>query len=168
MFSFYKRHNNKLYNKLVELSRNKFFYDQIKLKDDFETRILLIFFHFSIILKISKKFKDKKYSQDIFDNVFHNIEYHIRELGYGDIAVNNKMKDLNKIFYDILLNLDKEDSFLKKNNTHILKKYFFREKEKNQRENIGKMSIYFKKFHNFCFDLDMNIVLNGSINFKYR
>ena len=29
MFSIYKRHNNKLYNKLVELSRNKFFYQEI-------------------------------------------------------------------------------------------------------------------------------------------
>ena len=51
MFTFYKKHNNKLYNKLTELSRNKFFYEKIKLSDKFETRILLIFFHLSIILK---------------------------------------------------------------------------------------------------------------------
>ena len=30
MFSIYERHNNKLYNKLVKLSRNKFFYQEIK------------------------------------------------------------------------------------------------------------------------------------------
>ena len=76
MFSFYKKHNNKLYNKLTELSRNKFFYNDTKLSDNFQTRILLIFFHLSIILKISKKSNFKKKKQDIFDNIFQNIEYH--------------------------------------------------------------------------------------------
>ncbi len=60
MFSIYKRHNNKLYNKLVELSRNKFFYQEIKLSDNFESRILLIFFHLAMIFRIGKKDKNKK------------------------------------------------------------------------------------------------------------
>ena len=54
MFAFYKKHNNQLYNRLIGLSRDKFFYDNIKLSDDFETRILLIFFHLGIIIKIAK------------------------------------------------------------------------------------------------------------------
>ena len=54
MFALYKKHNNKLYNKLIELSREKFFYEKVKLTDDFQTRILLIFFHLAIILKIAK------------------------------------------------------------------------------------------------------------------
>ena len=87
MFTFYKKHNNQLYNKLIGLSRDKFFYDKIKLSDDFETRVLLIFFHLSIILKIAKKTDLKEKSQEIFDNIFQNIEYHIRELGYGDVSV---------------------------------------------------------------------------------
>ena len=101
MFTFYKKHNNQLYNKLTELSRNKFFYEKIKLADKFETRILLIFFHLSIILKISKKSDFKKKSQEIFDNIFQNIEYSLRELGDGDVAVNKKMKNLSRIFLDL-------------------------------------------------------------------
>ncbi len=73
MFTFYKKHNNKLYNKLTELSRNKFFYEKIRLADKFETRVLLIFFHLSIILKICKKSDLKNKSQEIFDNIFQNI-----------------------------------------------------------------------------------------------
>ena len=72
------------------------------LKDNFETRINLIFIHFSIILIIYKKKNTEKFPQDIFDNIFQNIEYHLRELGYGDIAVNKKMKLLSKILYNIL------------------------------------------------------------------
>ena len=55
MFASYNKHSNELYNKLVELSRNKFFYNDIKLADNFETRVLLIFFHFIIILRLKKK-----------------------------------------------------------------------------------------------------------------
>ena len=49
MFTSYKKHNNKLYNNLVKLSRNKFFYQEILLDDKTENRVILIFFHFAII-----------------------------------------------------------------------------------------------------------------------
>ena len=52
-------HNNELYNTLLTLSRNLFFYNKIKLNDTFETRIYLMFFHFSIMMIIFKK-KGKK------------------------------------------------------------------------------------------------------------
>ena len=58
MFSFYKKHNNKLYNKLTELSRNKFFYNDTKLLDNFQTRVLLIFFHLYILQIYQLKTKD--------------------------------------------------------------------------------------------------------------
>ena len=162
MFATYKRHNNLLYNKLVELSRNKFFYEEIRLSDDFESRILLIFFHLATIFQISKDAKNKKKSQEIFDNVFLNIEYHIRELGYGDVAVNKKMKTLSKIFFDILVKLDKG-----KNANDIIKKYFFDIKNYDDKK-IKKLADYFVKFKDFCFDLDVNNMLNGSINFIYK
>ena len=38
-----KMHNNDLYNTLLSLSRNIFFYKEIKLPDTFETRIYLMF-----------------------------------------------------------------------------------------------------------------------------
>ena len=108
MFSTYQSHNNKLYNKLLDLSRNIFFYKEISLKDDFETRINLIFIHFSILLIIFKN-KKKEFPQKIFDNIFLNIEYHLRELGHGDVTVNKKMKILTRIFYDILLKINKSE-----------------------------------------------------------
>ena len=70
MFSFYKRHNDKLYNSLVKLSRNIFFYKNIKLSDKFETRVVLIFFHFAIILKHYKINLRKNFPQEIYDNIF--------------------------------------------------------------------------------------------------
>ena len=166
MFSFYKKHNNKLYNKLTELSRNKFFYSDTQLKDSFQTRILLIFFHLSIVLKISKKSNFKKKAQEIFDNIFQNIEYHMRELGHGDVSVNKNMKNLNKMFYDILYNVDQDLDDSEKSKK-LLMKYFF-SKDKLDDEKVMKLADYFQKFRDFCFDLDVNNMLNGSINFNYR
>ena len=167
MFASYKRHNNQLYNKLVELSRNKFFYQDLKLLDNFETRVFLIFFHFIIILKVKKSDELKKKFQNLFDNLFQNIEVNIRELGYGDTAVNKTMKNLNKIFYDILSNLEKDNhsSFLDRSD--LINKYFYKNKNTNDNKSI-KLAKYMDEFKNFCFDLNIDNVLNGSIDFKFR
>ena len=167
MFASYKKHNNALYNKLVELSRNKFFYDDLRLLDNFETRVLLIFFHFIIILKTKKSDNLKKKFQNLFDNIFQNIEINIRELGYGDTKVNTTLKNLNKIFYDILFKIEKDDSYSFLDKKELLNKYFYNNKNTNE-EKTNKLANYMNEFQNFCFDLDVNIMLNGSIDFNYR
>ena len=105
--------------------------------------------------------------QNLFDNVFQNIEVNIRELGYGDTGVNKTMKNLNKIFYDILFKLDKSEENSFNENIVLLNKYFIQSKNQNV-INVEKLADYMEKFQNFCFDLDINNVINGSINFKYR
>ena len=145
MFSIYKSHNNSLYNKLVELSRNIFFYNKITLKDNFETRINLIFVHFCIILIVFKQ-KKKECPQKIFDNVFLNIEYHIRELGHGDVTVNKKMKTLTRIFYDILLKINQSKSVSFATNNKILKTYFD-DSSVNNSILIEDLSVYFNIFY---------------------
>ena len=135
------------------------------LKDNFETRINLIFVHFSILLIIFKK-ENIKFPQKIFDNIFLNIEYHIREIGYGDVTVNKKMKILTRIFYDILLKLNKSTLKDFTTNDKVLRTYFERE-SKNTPVLIANLSIYFNAFYNFCFELKTNNMLKGEINFKY-
>jgi len=166
MFAFYNQHNNNLYNKLVELSRNIFFYKDLKLSDNFETRIMLIFFHFSVILLKFKKNNNSKFPQKIFDNIFLNIEYHLRELGHGDVVVNKKMKTLNKIFYNILLKMEiNNDSKLvfKKN---IINEHFILN-DNNNSKIASKLEEYYVNFCNFCFELEDEIMLKGQIDYKY-
>ena len=165
MFSFYKTHNNSLYNNLVELSRNIFFYKSLKFNDNFETRVTLIFVHLSMVLIILNK-RGTKFPQDIFDNIFQNIEYHLRELSHGDVSVNAKMKSLTRIFYDLLLKINLQDDNKFIVNKAILKEYFDPIKEDITK--LNKMSDYVVDFYNFCFELNDNNMIKGSINFKFK
>ena len=161
-----KKHLIDLYSILLSLSRNKFFYENVKLPDTFETRILLMFFHFSLMMIIFKK-KGHKLDQGLYDFLFHSIENDLRELGYGDVTVNKKMKDLNKILYDILLKIEEKDSEgLFKINTNLVSRYF-KELNDDKRENLVIFNTYFFKFFDFCFDLPLKNMIQKSINFKY-
>ena len=155
-----------MYNTLLNLSRNIFFYEKANLKDNFETRIYLMFFHFSVIMLIFKK-KNKKFNQENYDFFFHSIENDLRELGFGDVSVNKKMKELNKILYDILLKIDHSetnDKFVI--NKDILIKYFDSLISKENAK-LSLMASYFEEFFSFCFELSMDNMIEDIKNFKY-
>ena len=158
-------HSEDLYSILLSLSRNIFFYKKINLKDNFETRIYLMFMHFSIFMIISKK-KGKKFNQNEYDNLFNNIEYNLRELGFGDVAVNKKMKELNKILYDILLKIKTQTNENDNFNFELISKYFEVFKNPNQ-YNYKEFEGYFKSFYDFCYKLPLENMLKKAINFKY-
>ena len=166
MFSF-KNHDNNLYNTLLVLSRNIFFYKTTKLKDNFETRIYLMFIHFSILMIIFKK-KGSKLDQSLYDYFFHNIEYNLRELGFGDVTVNKKMKEFNKILYDILLKLEQKNKEVKsfKLNSSLITKYFDSLKGSNN-SNYTQFETYFSSFFDFCFELPLDNMIRDINKFKY-
>ena len=153
-----------MYNTLLTLSRNILFYNKINLSDRFETRIYLMFIHFSIMMIISKK-KGIKFDQLSYDSLFNNIEYNIRELGYGDVAVNKKMKDYNKILYDILLKLQDPKFNEFKINKKLIFTYFS-ELKSPEEEKYVLFEDYFLNFYNFCFELPLDNMIREAINFK--
>ena len=161
----FKKHDTDFYNTLLGLSRNIFFYKDLELKDTFETRIYLMFIHFAIMMKISKK-KGVKFDQKTYDLVFQNIEYNLRELGFGDVSVNKKMKDLNKILYDILLKFEEDESQRFSLRKKLVFKYFSELNDK-KKDKFTKFEGYFNKFNNFCFELPLNSMIREAINFKY-
>ena len=163
MFDFrYKKHNY-IYNNLVELSRNKYFYKELNLEDKLENRVVLIFAHLTIILKLIKKQNnDINLSQELYDNIFLNLENNIREMGHGDVTVNKKMKDLNKIFHEILLKfIDKNEKI----QPSEICKFFFKKEETDKIDE--KIKDYFEKYHHFCFDIINKNMIKDLINFKF-
>ena len=164
MISQIKKHNSELYNTLLLLSRNILFYRKIKLSDTFETRIYLMFVHFSIMMIISKK-KGVKFNQNDYDSLFLNIENNLRELGFGDVSVNKKMKDFNKLLYDILLKIEKNDDKNFSINRNLILKYFSELNEQNN-ANYDDFERYLIDFYNFCFELPLDNMIRDSLNFK--
>jgi len=165
MFDFkYKKHNF-IYNNLVKLSRNIYFYKDISLEDKLENRIILIFAHLVIILNCLKnKQTHKDLSQEIYDNIFLNIENNLREMGHGDVTVNKKMKNFNQIFHDLLLKFLDHKSSNKINVNEILKFLFIFKKND---EISAKLNDYFVKYFNFCFDIINQNMIKDLDKFEY-
>ena len=122
-----------------------------------------MFFHFSLILIVFKN-KNIKFPQITYDNLFFSIENNLRELGYGDVAVNKKMKDLNKVLYDILLKLNKNKNSIKVNKD-IVSKYFDELNDSNETK-YNLFEEYLTNFYHFCFELSPDNMIKEAIKFK--
>ena len=122
-----------------------------------------MFIHFSLILIIYKRNKIN-FSQSSYDNLFHAIENNLRELGFGDVAVNKKMKNLNKIFYDILLKINKSNDRLILNKNLIIK--YFPQLNDSDSKKYELFNQYFINFYHFCFELHPETMIKDALKFK--
>ena len=122
-----------------------------------------MFMHYSIIL-IIYKLKKIGFKQKDYDSFFHCIENNLREMGYGDVAVNKKMKDFNKVFYDILLKINISKEKIEINKKLILK--YFSDLEAKKNHNYQLFEQYLVNFFNFCFELDHETMIKKAIEFK--
>ena len=169
MHFFKSKKNNilPLYNKIVLLTRKNFFYKDFKLSDSFSSRIYLIFFHLCFILIVLKNKKsDKNVQQDIFDFFFKQIELNCRELGYGDTTINRKMKDLIKLFYEILIQCSNWKELQIDNKNNLLLNFFSNNYDNKTLTN--KLANYFDKFELFIEDISLNSLTKGVFNFIYK
>ena len=113
-----------IYNNLINYTRNKELYKNLKRKDNFSDRLTLFLLHFSFFLKNYKNQENKKILQEIYDYNFRQLEWSIREIGYGDQSINKKMKDYINLFHSMVYeihfwdNLSKSDK-LKKISTFL-------------------------------------------------
>ena len=154
-----------LYNKIISLTREKFFYTEILVKDEFITRLYLILIHLAFILKLLKKdHENKKISQNIYDFFFRNIELQIREIGYGDVSVNKKMKELIILFHEILINCNKWNDYSNIQKSKFLNDLF--DENNKKKLNIRKLFRYFDNFSNNIEYISLNSLIKGIISIK--
>ncbi len=121
-----------IYNNLIKLTRNKSLYKKTENTETFSDRLTIFLLHFAFFLKNYKNNVSKKDIQDLYDFFFRQIELSVREIGYGDVSINKRMKEyvnfmhsiINNInlweklsfneklvFFNDYINLDKESSF---------------------------------------------------------
>ena len=130
-----------IYNNLIKLTRNKNLYLNLERNDEFSDRLLFLMFHFALFLKKFKSEINKKKSQELFDFFVRQIELSIREIGYGDVSVNKKMKEYVNMFYAILDKIEVMDMSIDENILNFFRKIF------NLDKNLKFYANYYKKYN---------------------
>ena len=98
-----------IYSNLIKLTRNKNLYKKITNNDSFSDRLVIFLVHFAFFLKNYKTQISKNELQNIYDFIFKQIELSIREIGYGDVSINTKMKKYLNLFHLILDTVERWD-----------------------------------------------------------
>ena len=150
-----------IYNNLIKLTRNKKLYLNLEKDDTFSERLIFLFFHFALFLKQYKSTISAKYLQELFDFIIKQIELSIREIGYGDVSVNKKMKDYINLFYSILEKIEKSDLNNNENLLILLKKYI------NSEKNMVFYVDYFNKYRLFLTKNTLNNFTKDIINLNF-
>ena len=135
-----KKYYIHIYNKLIELARNKDLYKNFKNQDVFSDRLTFFLLHFAIFFKVFKNKENKKSLQDIYDFTFRQLELSIREIGYGDQSINKKMKEYLNLFHDIIDKFHFWDELNKEQKEKIIENYT------SNSENTSFLLYYFENF----------------------
>jgi len=150
-----------IYNTLVNLSRNKSLFSIFTDKDTFSDRILILLFHFAFFLRAYKNNNDKEYLQKFYDYFFRQIELSLREIGYGDVSINKKMKDYINIFYSILDKINNWNNLDNVKKGEILGFYY------KLKDNHLEIVNYFNNFEIYLSKTTLKSFTKSVINHKF-
>ncbi len=150
-----------IYNNLIKLTRNKSLYYNLKNNDTFSDRLIILLIHLSFFLKIYKDSLSKEEAQNLFDFIIRQIELSIREIGYGDVSVNKKMKDYVNLFYSILEKIENWEMFDISKKTKLLGDLM------NIKEDNVLFVEYFDKYSDFLLKNSLKNFTKDIIEFRF-
>ncbi len=150
-----------IYNNLIKLTRNKTLFLNLKNNDTFSDRLIVLLFHFAFFIKVYKKKMSKNDAQELFDFFIRQIELSIREIGYGDVSVNKKMKDYVNLFYLILEKIE-----LWENIDNVKKIEIFSNLMNIKEDNVFFVD-YFDKYNNFIINNPLKIFTKDILDLKF-
>ena len=151
----------KFYNNLVNLTRNRNLYLDFTSEDTFSDRLIILLFHFAFFLNVFKSDNNKKELQEVFDYFFKQIEFNLRETGFGDVSINKKMKNYINIFFSIIKHIDNWQILSKKEQSKIFVDFL------NLKKNTVKLPEYFENFRIYLTNNTFNSLLKGVIKLKF-
>ena len=146
--------NINVYNNLIKLTRNKSLYQNTNIDENFSIRLTFFLLHFAFFLKNYQPNNPKKILQEIYDFNFRQLEISIREIGYGDVSINKKMKDYLNLFHKILIEIENWDEL----NNHLKGRFFIKYINEN-----SNSTFFVNYFDNYFNNLKKN-TLNSFIN----
>ena len=147
-----------IYNNLINFTRNKDLYKNLNRADNFADRLTLFLLHFSFFLKNFKNDENRQILQEIYDFNFRQLELSIREIGYGDLSINKKMKDYINLFHSMVSEIHFWDTLSR---SEKLKKITLFLSDFN---NIDDLLDYFDKFNEKLSKKTLNYYLKSVSN----
>ena len=147
-----------VYNNLINFTRNKDLYKNLKREDNFSDRLILFLLHFSFFLKNFKNEENKKILQEIYDFYFRQLELSIREIGYGDQSINKKMKDYINLFHSMVSEIHFWDNLSKVEKLEKISIFL------NDFQNIDDLLEYFDNFNSNLSKKTLNSYLKSVSN----
>ena len=149
------------YNKLIKLTTNKSLYKNLNKQDSFNDRLVLFLLHFAFFLKNFKNKENEKTLQKIYDFNFRQLELSIREIGYGDVTVNKKMKNYINILYSIIDKISEWENLENKKKSEIFADYL------ELTKNLEFYLEYFEKYSLFLRNNTFKNLSKDIISFKF-
>ena len=146
-----------IYNNLVNFSRNKKLFEIFTNEDTFSDRLIIFLLHFGFFLKIYKNNENQQKMQNIYDYIFKQLELSIREIGYGDMSINKKMKTYISTFHYLLKKIDLWENLNNSKRDDLLRDLL------NYKGDINDLTKYFEKYRLFLLKSSLNLFTKGVI-----
>ncbi len=90
------------YAQMVEQARSLVFYEKLEVPDTLEGRFDCLSLHMAMVLIAVKREGNPRFSQELFDLFFADVDRNLREMGVGDLSVGRQVKKLAQNFYGVL------------------------------------------------------------------
>ena len=150
-----------IYNNLIKFSRNKKLFSIFTKEDSFSDRLIIFLLHFGFFLKIYKNNENQQKMQNIYDCIFEQLELSIREIGYGDVSINKKMKTYINTFHSLLNKIEIWEDLTEVNRDDLLRSFF------NYEGEIKDLSKYFEKYRLFLIKSSLNLFSKGVVKLDF-
>jgi cytochrome b pre-mRNA-processing protein 3 len=172
MFAWWRSTNSsanviKSYEIIVSQARQPEFYTGFSVVDNVDGRFDMLGLHMCLVFKRlkSESKKAKEFSQSLFDLMFKDMDYSLREMGVGDLSVGNRVKEMGKALlgrleaYEVAIGLDG----LALENALIRNVYRGNTKFSNE---AGELAIYVRNLDAFLAQTTVESIIGGELTFS--
>ena len=156
---------NQLYVRLVEQARSPAFYLEASVPDTIDGRFDMIAIHMFLVMHRLKNLGSEveSFSQQLFDEMFADMDRGLREMGVGDMGVGRRVRAMGKAFMGRVEAYDEaaEDPDLLK---QALARNLYRGEDVDE-ASLASMAGYLAQEMDGLAAQDADAIMNGQVSF---
>ena len=162
-----------VYRVIVAQAREPAFYGAAGVPDTATGRFAMVALHgFLAMDRLGREPEARKFSQDLFDLMFADMDRNLREMGVGDLGVGRKVRDMVSAFYGraeayekALQGADKNPDDATDGLAAALRRNLYRDASPDDQQ-VQKMAGYVQKLVKLLSEQSGEAFLRGDIRFN--